>query len=91
MQTCNPPDFKFYPSKLTNENSPTWSNVKLSFFIVKCIVKCNKSEHKINSFIIYLANLVSYIFVKFTKTKMGYASGFRAMDSLPRQVKSSNS
>ena len=55
LQTCNPPDFKFYPSKLLMKISPIWSNVKWSFlFIVKFIVKCNESEHKINSFIVYI-------------------------------------
>ena len=63
----------------------------LFFFIVKCIVKCNESEHKINSFIIYLAKIIFKIswvtfFVKFTKNKMGYASGFRAIESLPRAL-----
>ena len=66
------------------------------FFIVKCIVKCNESEHKINSFIIYLAkiifkiswvwNLEGYIFEKFffyhLKT-LGWTCGFCAVDDLP--------
>ena len=35
--------------------SPIWSNVlKIVFFIVKC----NESEHKINSFIFYLAKII---------------------------------
>ena len=72
--------------------SPIWSNVKLSFFNVKCIVKCNESEHKLNSFVIYLAKII-YLksrglqtFVKLTKNKMEYASAFRAIDGLPRAL-----
>ena len=72
--------------------SPIRSNIKLSFFIVKCILKCNESEHNINSCIIYLAKIIYlkshglHIFVKFTKNKMGYASGFRAINGLPRAL-----
>ena len=32
FQKCNPPDFKFYPSKLTNKHFPIWRDVKFSFF-----------------------------------------------------------
>ena len=34
FQDCNPPDFKFYPSKLSNKNFPIWCNVKFSLLFV---------------------------------------------------------
>ena len=36
--------------------------------------------------IIYLKSHGLHIFVKFTKNKMGYASGFRAINGLPRAL-----
>ena len=69
LQTCTPPDFKFYPNKLTNETFlPYGITLNCLFFIIKCIVKCNECEHTITSFIIYLAKIIFKI-SRVTKTK----------------------
>ena len=38
LKKGNPPDFKFYPSKLTNKNSPIWCNVKFSLPFLYCLM-----------------------------------------------------
>ena len=59
FKTFNPPDFKFYPSKLTDKkNSPY--GVMLNFLCFFCIVKCNENRHKIN-IAPYGENFIFYI------------------------------
>ena len=42
---CNPPDFKFYPSKLTDKDFPIRCNVKFSLLFLYCLMQ---RKHKIN-------------------------------------------
>ena len=46
LKKCNPPDFKFYPSKLTNKNFPIRCNVDFFFAFLYCLMQWKR--HKIN-------------------------------------------
>ena len=45
FQKCNPPDFKFYPSKLTNKFFPMWCNVK--FYLLFVLFNAVKTDSKL--------------------------------------------
>ena len=55
---------------------------------MQCNVKCNESEHKINSFIIYLVKTIfkiSWVFFCKVYQKQNGISGFRTIDIEIRQ------